>query len=200
VLIGLLGFIAESKFDPSSGGDGGALDGERFIIFEVNGWHNVIHIASGLFLLALMRRHDSGRLAALTFGAIYGVVTVIGLIDGKDVLGLFPVNPADNILHIVLTSPRSPPGWHPFAPRLGRAPPARPRRSTSVVSPGPWPVDLAFTQACLAADVEGRVRQPSRAAETVGLWRRGFGDGLPVARCSVDRSARARRRGCSDGR
>jgi Domain of unknown function (DUF4383) len=103
VLVGLLGFLAESKFDTSSGGDGGALDGEKFIIFEVNGWHNVVHIASGLFLLALMRRHDTARLAALSFGAIYGVVTIIGLIDGKDVLGLFPVNPADNILHIVLT-------------------------------------------------------------------------------------------------
>jgi len=103
VLVGLLGFLAESKFDTSSGGDGGALDGEKFIIFEVNGWHNVVHIASGLFLLALMRRHDTARIAALSFGAIYGVVTIIGLIDGKDVLGLFPVNPADNILHIVLT-------------------------------------------------------------------------------------------------
>jgi hypothetical protein len=103
VLVGLLGFLAESKFDTSSGGDGGALDGEKFILFEVNGWHNVVHIASGLFLLALMRRHDSARLAALAFGAIYGVVTIIGLIDGKDVLGLLPVNPADNVLHIVLT-------------------------------------------------------------------------------------------------
>jgi hypothetical protein len=28
---------------------------------------------------------------------------LIGLIDGKDVLGLFPVNPADNVLHILLT-------------------------------------------------------------------------------------------------
>jgi hypothetical protein len=103
LLVGLLGFLAESKFDTSSGGDGGALDGEKFILFEVNGWHNVVHIASGLFLLALMRRHDTARIAALSFGAIYGVVTLIGLIDGKDVLGLFPVNPADNVLHILLT-------------------------------------------------------------------------------------------------
>jgi hypothetical protein len=103
VLVGILGFLAESKFDTSSGGDGGALDGENFILFEVNGWHNVVHIASGVFLLALMRRHDTARLAALSFGAIYGLVTVIGLVDGKDVLGLFPVNPADNVLHIVLT-------------------------------------------------------------------------------------------------
>jgi hypothetical protein len=98
VLVGLLGFIAESAFETGS-----SVQGDDLIIFEVNGWHNVVHIASGLFLLALMRRHDTARLAALSFGAIYGVVTIIGLIDGKDVLGLFPVNPADNVLHIVLT-------------------------------------------------------------------------------------------------
>jgi hypothetical protein len=123
VLVGLLGFLAESKFD-SSGGDGGALDGEKFIIFEVNGWHNVVHIASGLLLLALMRRHDTARLAALSFGAIYGVVTIIGLIDGKDVLGLFPVNPADNILHIVLTLAAFAAG---LAPLRHRAPARTPR-------------------------------------------------------------------------
>jgi hypothetical protein len=98
LLVGILGFIADASF-----GSGDDVDGSDFIIFEVNGWHNVVHIASGVFLLALMRRHDSARLAALSFGAIYGVVTIIGLIDGKDVLGLFPVNPADNVLHIVLT-------------------------------------------------------------------------------------------------
>ena len=101
VLVGLLGFLVEPKFDVSTGGAPGGLDGENLIIFEVNGWHNVVHILSGLFLLAL--RHDSARTAALSFGAIYGVVTLIGLIDGKDVLGLFPVNPADNVLHILLT-------------------------------------------------------------------------------------------------
>jgi hypothetical protein len=117
VLVGLLGFLAESKFDTSSGGDPGALDGENFIIFEVNGWHNLVHIASGLFLLALMRRHDTARLAALAFGAIYGVVTIIGLVDGKDVLGLFPVNPADNVLHIVLTVAAIAAGLAPYADR-----------------------------------------------------------------------------------
>jgi hypothetical protein len=100
VLVGLLGFIAESAFDTGTAG----LDGEKLILFEVNGWHNVVHLASGLFLLALMGRHDTARLAALSFGAIYGVVTVIGLVDGRDVLGLFPVNPADNVLHILLTA------------------------------------------------------------------------------------------------
>jgi len=103
VLVGLLGFLAESKFDTATGGDGGALDGENLILFEVNGWHNVVHIASGLLLLAVMSRPAAARAGAIAFGVIYGLVTVIGLVDGKDVLGLIPVNPADNVLHILLT-------------------------------------------------------------------------------------------------
>ena len=103
VVVGLLGFLAEATFDTSAGSDPGALDGEKFILFEVNGWHNVVHIASGLFLLALSGKHRTARTAALAFGAIYAVVTIIGLIDGHDVLGLIPVNPADNVLHILLT-------------------------------------------------------------------------------------------------
>src|SRR3712207_1690791 len=83
VLVGLLGFLAEAKFDTASGGDQGALDGEDFLIFEVNGWHNLVHILSGVFLLLMARRHDTAKTGALAFGAIYAVVTVIGLIDGK---------------------------------------------------------------------------------------------------------------------
>jgi Domain of unknown function (DUF4383) len=103
VLAGLLGFLAEATFDTSAGSDPGAVDGENFILFEVNGWHNVVHILSGAFLLALSGKHRTARTAALAFGAIYAVVTVIGLIDGHDVLGLIPINPADNVLHILLT-------------------------------------------------------------------------------------------------
>jgi hypothetical protein len=103
VLVGLLGFLAEATFDTSAGSDPGAVDGENFILFEVNGWHNVVHILSGGFLLALSGKHRTARTAALAFGAIYGVVTIIGLVDGHDVLGLIPVNPADNVLHILLT-------------------------------------------------------------------------------------------------
>ena len=102
ILVGALGFFAESRFDTASGGDPGALDGHDFLIFEVNGWHNLVHLGSGLFLLLCAFRHASARFAALAFGAIYAVVSVVGLIDGKDVFGLFPVDKQDNVLHIVL--------------------------------------------------------------------------------------------------
>ena len=68
----------------------------------MNGWHNVVHILSGAFLLLMSSRHARARTGALAFGAIYGLVAVIGLIDGHDVLGIIPIDPADNVLHVLL--------------------------------------------------------------------------------------------------
>ena len=102
LIVGLLGFIVEPKFDTSVAGDPGAIDGENLIIFEVNGWHNVVHLLSGIFLLALSGRPAPARTAAFAFGALYVVVSVVGLIDGHDLVDLVPVNPADNVLHILL--------------------------------------------------------------------------------------------------
>ena len=99
LLAGILGFIADSGFDT-----GNAIQGDKLIVFEVNGWHNLIHIASGLLLLSAFRRRGPAKTVAIAFGLVYGLVTVIGLIDGEDVLGIIPVNPADNILHILLTA------------------------------------------------------------------------------------------------
>jgi Domain of unknown function (DUF4383) len=98
VVVGLVGFAADGSFDTGRGIDGGSLVG-----FEVNGVHNLVHIASGLLLLAGARRPGSARAVCLIFGLTYGLVTLIGLIDGRTVLRLFPVNPADNVLHIGLT-------------------------------------------------------------------------------------------------
>jgi hypothetical protein len=47
---------------------------------------------------------DSARLFALGFGTVYLLVTIWGFIDGNDVLGLIPVNAADNVLHIALSA------------------------------------------------------------------------------------------------
>jgi Domain of unknown function (DUF4383) len=111
LLVGLLGFIADASFDTSTTGDadrlgnaGGTLQGDSFLGFEVNGWHNVVHIASGLLLLFGATRRGLARTVALAFGVVYGAVALIGLIDGNDVLGLIPVNPADNVLHIGLSA------------------------------------------------------------------------------------------------
>jgi Domain of unknown function (DUF4383) len=63
-----------------------------------------VHLASGLVLLAAARRRRSAKIVAIAFGVVYGLVAIIGLVDGTDVLGLLPVNAADNVLHIALSA------------------------------------------------------------------------------------------------
>ncbi|HEX2162017.1 MAG TPA: DUF4383 domain-containing protein [Thermoleophilaceae bacterium] len=100
LLAGILGFFADSSF----GNLGSDVQGDELIIFEVNGWHNLVHIASGLLGLALMGRADTARAYALGFGAVYLLVTIWGIVDGNDVLGVLPVNAADNVLHIAIAA------------------------------------------------------------------------------------------------
>lgn len=109
LLAGIFGFIADATFDTGGGADGdggnanGMLQGDSFLGFEVNGWHNVVHVLSGIVLLAAFSKRKPAKTVALIFGVVYGLVTIIGLVDGNDVLGIIPVNPADNILHLALS-------------------------------------------------------------------------------------------------
>jgi hypothetical protein len=99
LLAGVFGFVSDSSFDT---GDG--VQGDLFLGFEVNAVHNLIHVASGLVLLAASPKRAPARAIALAFGLVYGLVAIIGLIDGEDVLGLIPINSADNLLHIALAA------------------------------------------------------------------------------------------------
>src|SRR5690242_3444047 len=78
LVAGIVGFIADSSFNAGSD-----VQGSNLIIFEVNGWHNLVHIASGALLLAAFRRRDLAKTVAIAFSAVYGIVTIWGLIDGN---------------------------------------------------------------------------------------------------------------------
>jgi hypothetical protein len=97
LLVGIIGFFVNSKF-----GTGSHPPGSNLIIFKVNGWHNIVHIASGLVGLALARTVAGGRLFALGFGAVYLLVTIYGFITGSNVVHLIPINTADNVLHLLI--------------------------------------------------------------------------------------------------
>jgi hypothetical protein len=98
LVAGVAGFFADASF----GDLGSGVQGDELIVFEVNGWHNLVHIASGLLGLALAGTPSGARGYALGFGAVYLAVTVWGIVDGNDVLGLLPVNTADNVLHVAI--------------------------------------------------------------------------------------------------
>jgi hypothetical protein len=102
LLAGILGFFYTADF---STGDATKDPGNRDAligVFDVNGWHNVVHLVSGLLGLALARSWRGARLYAYGFGLTYLAVTVWGFIlgDGESILGLIPVNTEDNFLHL----------------------------------------------------------------------------------------------------
>jgi hypothetical protein len=101
VAAGILGFFYSASFGTGDGTGRDAVLG----ILDVNGWHNLVHIASGaLGLLAFASGPAASRTYALAFGAIYIVVAIWGFIigSGESILTLIPVNTEDNILHLIL--------------------------------------------------------------------------------------------------
>ena len=101
LLAGLVGMLEDHSFDTESSSEL-PLNGNKLVGLEVNGWHNLVHIGSGLLLILLATKRASAKTAALAFGVVYLVVAAIGFIDGNDVLGFMPVNTADNFLHLGL--------------------------------------------------------------------------------------------------
>ena len=96
VIAGILGFFYEASFDTEPVESDAVLG-----ILAVNGWHNLVHLASGIVLLALAG--TAARTAALAFGLAYLAIGIWGFIESDNVLiGLLPINDEDNVLHLIL--------------------------------------------------------------------------------------------------
>ena len=98
LLVGVVGFFYSASF--GAPGDVDAVFGA----FDVNAWHNLVHLATGALGLAAASSLVASRAYALGLGAVYVVVAVWGLIlgDGGVILGLVPINTEDNVLHLVI--------------------------------------------------------------------------------------------------
>jgi hypothetical protein len=97
---GIVGFFYNASFGSGNGTSRDAVLG----ILDVNGWHNVVHIASGAVGLLLARSYGGSRAYALVLGAVYLVVALLGFLagDGGEIFGLIPVNTEDNFLHVLI--------------------------------------------------------------------------------------------------
>lgn len=83
-----------------------APDGYLFGMFLVDPFHNLLHALSGLILMAVgfSSNGATSRRVVLSFAAIYGFLTVLGFLSPEgNVLGM-PMNMADNVLHLTITS------------------------------------------------------------------------------------------------
>ncbi len=108
VVAGVIGFFYASGFDA---GDSICVDDgcdDMLGLLAVNGWHNLIHIATGAVgLIAVTYGAAATRAYALYFGILYLVVAFLGFIefgsgDFEDtILKLIPSNTEDNFLHLI---------------------------------------------------------------------------------------------------
>ena len=95
-IVGIIGFFYSSSF-----GSPGSVD-DMFGILSVNGWHNVLHLATGL--LGLAAAGYFARTYALAVGLAYLVVAIWGFAigSGDAILSIVPVNTEDNVLHLII--------------------------------------------------------------------------------------------------
>ena len=100
VVAGVAGFFYSASFSTGDGTERDAVLG----ILDVNGWHNIVHIASGAIGLFVAGSYGGARAYALGLGVVYLLVTLLGFIagDGDEILNLIPVNTEDNFLHLLI--------------------------------------------------------------------------------------------------
>jgi len=99
VLAGIIGFFYNSTFTSDK-----SVHDDVFGILSVNGWHNVVHLATGLLGLVMARSLTTARQYALLLGVVYIAVAIWGFIigSGDSILSIVPVNTEDNILHLLI--------------------------------------------------------------------------------------------------
>ena len=100
VVAGIAGFFYSASFSTGDGTERDAVLG----ILDVNGWHNLVHIASGAIGLAVMASYGGARTYALGLGGVYLLIMLLGFIagDGEELFNLIPVNTEDNFLHLLI--------------------------------------------------------------------------------------------------
>jgi Domain of unknown function (DUF4383) len=97
---GIIGFLYEPALSTGDDASREAVLG----VLDVNGWHNVVHILTGVLGLAAARSYTYSRSYAFGLGAVYIGVAIWGFIlgDGGTILNLIPINSEDNVLHLLI--------------------------------------------------------------------------------------------------
>jgi hypothetical protein len=75
----------------------GTVNGPTWLGIEGNGWSNLLAIGGGGILMFGAQLHWSAKTTALLVGLGFAAATIIALVDGSDVLGIFAANGATKL-------------------------------------------------------------------------------------------------------
>ena len=95
LIAGVLGFIPAA-----------APHGMLFGVLHVNDAHNVVHLLTGaVALFAAFKGIRASQLFFQIFGAIYGLVAILGFMAGdRPILGMIANNHADAWFHLIVSA------------------------------------------------------------------------------------------------
>lgn len=105
LLVGILGFIPGASWghDALHAARPVSVDTSHGLLlglFPINVLHNLVHILIGIWGLLASRSISGSRLYAQGLAVVYGLLTILGLIEGtKTLFGLVPLHGYDIILH-----------------------------------------------------------------------------------------------------
>jgi hypothetical protein len=106
LIIGVGGFIpglTQEHDHPNMAID--FASGMELGLFPVNGLHNIVHIAFGIWGLVASRDFDASRWYARIVAIAYGLLTLMGLIPATNTtFGLVPIYGHDVWLHALLAA------------------------------------------------------------------------------------------------
>lgn len=103
-IIGILGFIPGLVTVPemAAGLEAETGHGRLFGLFPVNVWHNLVHLAVGIWGIIAAKDFDSAVLYARVNAVVFGLLVILGLIPATNTLfGLVPLYSHDIWLHLV---------------------------------------------------------------------------------------------------
>jgi hypothetical protein len=98
-ILGVAGFFYNADFSSDK-----SVHDAVFGMFAVNGWHNLLHVGTGVLGLAAAGSYSSARGYALLIGVVYLGLAIwsFAIGDGNSILSIIPVNGEDNVLHLAI--------------------------------------------------------------------------------------------------
>lgn len=103
-LVGILGFIPGLVTAPEMTGDLAADTGHGRLLglFPVNLWHNLVHLAIGIWGIVAAKNFGAAVTYAKANAIIFGLLVILGIIPATNTLfGLAPIYGNDIWLHLL---------------------------------------------------------------------------------------------------